>query len=208
MKKFNMGILCLLLSVPLSAQFFIGENTSIFSDVKAHGIGDVLTVYVMESANATRESQMDNSSKTDAGASSGISGNLTGFLPVFGASTNIASSQAGSEGTKQNDKLTGKISAVITGVRENGLFEIEGQRLLEVNGEKNIMRITGLVRSRDIEDDNVVYSYKIANASIQYSKGDENNQIEKHRPGFAKRITAWSIIGVSVLLGIFTTGAL
>lgn len=190
------------------SQFFVNENNSMFSDIKAHRVGDVLTVYIMESANASRESDQSNSDRTDVGSSAGVTGNLTGFLPVFGSSAAVTSSQSGSEGTRQNDRLTGKISAVITGTTENGLYEIEGQRLLEVNGEKNIMQISGLVRSRDIEENNVVYSYKIANASIVYSKGDEDGNVEKKRPGRVRRIIAWTVSGLLITYGIIGTGAL
>ncbi|MCK5520784.1 MAG: flagellar basal body L-ring protein FlgH [Candidatus Marinimicrobia bacterium] len=189
------------------AQFFISENNSIFSDIKAHNIGDVLTVYVMENANASRETEMDNTHRSDAGTSSGITGSLTGFLPVFGASAAITSQQKGSEGTKQNDRLNGKISAIIVGATENGLYEIEGKRIIEVNGEKNIMEVTGMVRSRDIEENNIVYSYKIANASIKYSKGNKKGEMATSRPGKGKRILIWTISGLMTATAFFLSGA-
>ncbi|MCK5684165.1 flagellar basal body L-ring protein FlgH [bacterium] len=191
-----------------AAQFFITENRSLFSDIKAHTIGDVVTVYIMENANATRETKMNNDSRTDAGTSSGITGSLTGFLPVFGASAALSAAQTGSEGTRQNDRLSGKISAVIIGKTENGLYEIDGKRIMEINGEKNIMEISGLVRSRDIEENNIIYSYKIANASIRYSKGDKMDEITASRPGRFNRIATWSMGGLLTILAFVASGAI
>ena len=206
-KFIKFSLLILIVQPFLYGQFFdLGAN-SLFSDIKAHSIGDVLTVYIMESANASQQSKKDESQKTENSASGTITGSLTGFLPVFGANAGLGNSHSGSKETKQNDRLTGKISAVIIDKLDNGLLEIEGERLVEVNGERNMMTINGLVRSRDIEDNNIVYSYKIANAKIVYKKS-EDSRLDKLKPGTIQKVSTWVLSGIMITMAIFGSGAI
>ncbi len=184
----------------LTGQFFNDENRSIYSDIKAHNVGDVVTVLIVETANASRESKINSSSKTDVdvnGSVTGDLGNLTKFLPIFGASSKLANSHDGSEGTQQKEKLTGKISARIVEKTKEGMLKIEGERTVEVNGETNLMKLTGLIRARDIKPDNIVYSYNIADAKIIYKKSGFRNKIAK--PGTFQRWGTW-LVGIGLII--------
>jgi flagellar L-ring protein precursor FlgH len=78
------------------------------------------------------------------------------------------------------------------------MLKIKGSRFLDVNGETNIMKVEGLIRLRDINADNTVYSYNIADAKISYKKSGLVNKIAK--PGSFQRWTTWLIgIGLMVL---------
>jgi len=180
----------------LMGQFFYSENQSIYSDIKAHNVGDIITVLIVESANASRESEINKSSGSNVAAEGDIKGNLTKYLPIFGASSALSSSHSGSEDTKQNDRLTGKITATIIEKDDNGMLKIRGSRILEINGETNLMEVEGLIRLRDINTDNTVYSYNIADAKIIYKKSGLVNKIAK--PGSIQRWTTW-LIGVGLL---------
>lgn len=197
-----MKFVCALFSVLLlpgynfKAQVFDAANLSIYSDVKAHSVGDVVTVLIVETANASRESKKNSSSNSDVSAGGSVTGDLgtlMGFLPLFGASGSISNSYDGSDGTEQKDRLTGKISATIIEKNENGMLKISGKRIIEVNGERNIMVIEGVVRSRDIMTDNTIYSYNIADAKIIYKKDGLSNKIMK--PGTIQR---WSTLLLAV----------
>lgn len=162
---------------------------SLFTDVKAYHIGDVVTVLIMENANASRESQVESSSKSDVAANGSVSGNWTSYLPLFGASSSLSSSHDGSEGTKQKEQLTAKVTATIVEELGGDLFRIQGERRMEVNGGENITRVEGLIRSRDIHSDNTIYSYNLANAKIVYKKSGLTNKVTK--PGAIHRWATW-----------------
>jgi len=177
-----------------------------YSDIKAYSVGDVVTVLVVEIARASRESSVESSSKSKMATDGAINGDLgkyTKFLPAFGLSSGLSNSHDGSEGTRQNEQLAGKISAMVTEITGNGMLKIKGERVVEVNGEKNLMKLEGLVRPRDIRTDNTVYSYKIADASITYKKDGIVNNIIK--PGRFQRWVTW-VVGVG-LLGLAVVGA-
>ncbi len=144
---------------------------SLFSDMKAAAVGDVLSVIIAENANASQQSKSSSSSDTDMSLNAAASGNVANFLPVFGGSSSMGSSYKGEDGTQQNDKLTGRISVRIIEVTGNGIFKIKGERKLGVNGTDNIMRLEGFIRSRDITTENTVYSFNVAEAKITYRDG-------------------------------------
>ncbi len=188
MSKIIYAIVMLACVLPqLPAQSF----GSLYSDVKARQVGDVLSVIIVETANATRESKSQNSTKSDMNIDGSVGGTLTSFLPAFGASSAVDKSYNGTEGTQQNEKLTGRIAVRITEITDNGMIKIAGERTLEVNGEKNLMKLEGFVRQRDIQTNNTVFSYNIADAQITYKKSGIMNKLVK--PGTFTRLLTYGI---------------
>ncbi len=192
----------LLLVILGSAQIPAGDLPSIYSDIKAYSIGDIVTVVIIENTDASRESSASSSGSSSADVGGSVSGTLTNFLPVFGMSSKVKTDHDNDEGTSQTETMTGKISATITEKMENGTLRIRGERLLEVNGETNLMQIEGLVRPRDIGNDNIIYSYNVADAKVVYRKDGLKNQLFK--PGAGHRWTNW-ILGIG-LIGLAIAG--
>ncbi|MFC1618631.1 flagellar basal body L-ring protein FlgH [Candidatus Neomarinimicrobiota bacterium] len=143
---------------------------SLYADRKARNLGDVVTVLITETANASRQSKVQRSDDNSVNAQGDIQGNLLQFLPIFGLKSNLQTDSDSREGTAQKDLLIGKITAVITEVTDNGTFKITGSKVINVNGERNLLTVKGTVRPRDIRTDNTVYSYHIADSRIYYSK--------------------------------------
>ncbi len=163
----------LLLSLYVSCSF----GQSLYSDIKAHQVGDVLSVLIVESADALRESKSTSSQASSMDVNAKTTGNVTSFLPLFGASSKLSTAFKDDDGTKQKDKLTGRMTVRIVEITDNGMYKIEGERTINVNGEENVMSLTGVVRPRDITTANAVYSYNVANAEIVYKKGGITNLV-------------------------------
>ena len=144
---------------------------ALFADHKARRLGDMVTILVRESANARRESQTRQNDNNKVDVDGGVEGNLLQFLPVFGLRSTLKTASDSREGTSQRDQITGRIAAVITEVSAAGLYTISGSKLININGERNLMTIKGQIRSRDIQSDNTIYSYNIVDTKIYYSKG-------------------------------------
>ena len=195
-------ILLIVMSSFLLGQMEDFSVTSIYSDIKAHNIGDLITVHIIESSNASRESKVNSSSSTDMSMDGSVAGTLTDYLPLFGAASKISNILDGSEGTEQKDQLTGRISVTIMEETENGMFFIKGKRILEVNGEMNTIQLEGYIRERDISTDNTVFSYNIANAEIIYSKGGTLENVVNPR-----KMQKWLTWGVGLgLVGLAFIG--
>lgn len=186
-----------IMTITITFSFYnLNAQTSLFSDMKASQVGDVLTVVIVENANASRVSKSNSSSATDMSLDAAAKGNIANFLPVFGGSSSMGSNYKGQDGTEQNERLTGRISVRIIEKTANGVFKIKGERKLGVNGTDNLMRLEGFVRPRDITTENTVYSYNVAEAKITYRKSGLTNGFIPQ--GTTAKVFTWLIGGLTV----------
>jgi flagellar L-ring protein precursor FlgH len=95
---------------------------------------------------------------------------LTSGVPSPAALVN-AETQNDFKGEGKTDRkgsLKGKISAMVAEVLPSGVLRIEGEKIISVNSEQQVMVISGLVRPRDINSENEIDSSKIAQLRIDY----------------------------------------
>lgn len=192
------GIATLLMLSSLAAQ----SGPSLFSDIKGHAVGDILSVMIVESADASRQSASNSSASTDLSMNGSLGGDITDKLPSFGLNTGSSNSFDGRDATSQRERLTGRISVRIIEALDNGIFRVEGERKLSVNGEDNLMKLSGFVRARDISASNTVYSYHVADAQITYRKAGLLNGMAGQ--GFFSRWTTRSLGVLLLLVGMGT----
>lgn len=184
--RYQLNMICfgILFSVVVGSAVPLVAQNSLYSDVKAKRIGDIITVVLKESSqgSSTTDNRSSASGSTDARGS--ISGNFMPFEPLFGADVQV---QNGSEATNlatQRQLLEGFLSVQIIEVTPYGDLIVKGNRITEVNGEIHEMSISGTVRQNDIDGNNQVLSYRIANASISYQKkGGLSNKTRSKRLG-------------------------
>lgn len=162
---------------------------SLYNDRKALGEDDILTVVIIESAKAGSESGTNTSKSNELGVDNIGGSGLLKFIPSMGASATGKVGYDGKAGTSREGSLDAKISARIVTVLDNGNLVIDGSKVVEINDEKEIIKVSGVVRPQDIEANNIVYSCNIADAQITYSgKGTVHTG---ERPGFIARILNW-----------------
>ena len=75
----------------------------------------------------------------------------------------------GSGSAGQNNSLKGELSVTVTKVFDNGNMEILGQKKLTLNNGDEYIRLLGVIRPEDINNQNTVQSSRIANAKISYT---------------------------------------
>lgn len=145
-------------------------QNSLYRDVKANSVGDVITVILQESTNgsSTSDSKLSSSAAGTAGGS--VTGNFLPFEPTFGSDANVNYGSDQKNLSNQRQLLEGFISVQITEVTQNGDLMVAGNRLTAVNGEIHEMKLNGVVRPTDVNNRNEVLSYRIANANISYQK--------------------------------------
>ena len=142
-------------------------------EARAHRVGDILTVSFTESFQATKS---QNAATSRSSENSLTLPTVMKKLPVIGKgipeAAELASSGestfSGSGSSNQSNSLTGLISVHVVRVFENGNLEILGQKKLTLNNGDEYIRVSGIVRPRDISSENIVQSDRIANADINY----------------------------------------
>ncbi|HUU44622.1 MAG TPA: flagellar basal body L-ring protein FlgH [Acidobacteriota bacterium] len=176
--------------VGLSANPYIQmRNASMFTDVKASGVGDLLTVLIVESATA-RNAVATNAKKSsefdlDAGPGTGE----LDFINIFGLKSSSGSKTDNQGQTSRAGQLRAQMTVQVVGIRENGDLVIQGTRVIGINSDKEQLTLTGIVRPDDITPDNTVLSQQIAEAQISYNgKGVASSG---GKPGLIARILNW-----------------
>ncbi len=161
---------------------------SLFSDNKATSPGDAVTILVIESTQASNNSETTAGRKSELGLSaSGAVGN--GSIPNTAISLGSNNDFQGSGSTKTTGMISTKISATVDSILANGNMIISGNKKITINGEDQVVHIKGKVRPSDIRPDNSVYSYNISDAEISFEGNGIINNAQK--PGWLTKIFNW-----------------
>ena len=167
-----------------------GWERSLFSDVKAKKIGDVLSVIIAESNSASKDATTSSNKQNKASAKGdATTGALKGLFPGMSGSVDMSGQFKGQGTTARNGKFSSRISVKVVGIKPNKSLIIEGTKTMEINEDTEVVTLSGVVRPEDISSDNTVYSYQIANAKFTY-KG-KGSVSQGHRPGILMRIINW-----------------
>lgn len=165
------------------------QVATLYSDHRALGTDDILTVIILEEAKAGSESKTNTSKENQVAAKSNGGSGLLNLLPSFGASAGNSVDYDGKGSTRREGSLAATVSARVIEVLDNGNLVIEGSKVVEINSEKEIISVSGIVRPQDINASNSIYSYNIADAEIMYSgKGVASTG---QRPGLLARFFNW-----------------
>ncbi|MDX1392384.1 MAG: flagellar basal body L-ring protein FlgH [Rheinheimera sp.] len=147
-------------------------SNNLYSDNKARHEGDIITVVLRENTQASKKAktEMQKDSSTSFEPMVGLGGrnvSVAGNVLQFGADS--TSDYKGDSKADQSNSLVGNISVNVLQVLENGNLVIRGEKWLTLNTGKEYIRLTGVIRSQDVDVNNTVESTKIANARIEYS---------------------------------------
>lgn len=156
-------VLCTPLVAAQEQETLIDPTTyrGLAADHRAYRVGDVVTVYVLEATRAKSQAATDAASDLDMRA--GLNSPSTQYNATLGIG---AANSAGAQTTRVGELRT-QISTQVISVMADGRLEIEGLQTMTVNGERQRIRLRGLVRPEDITADNTVFSHRIANADIE-----------------------------------------
>jgi len=148
-----------------------GMRVGLFEDTTAKYIGDVLTIVLIENTNASATSNT-NSSKdnkvdlpgptlagqkvTDKGVEI-LTNNFTGEREFNGQGTSA-----------MNSSMNGKISVTVADVLPNRNLVVRGEKMMMLNQSDEYVRFIGIVRPKDIAQDNTIESTRVANVHMAY----------------------------------------
>ena len=162
-------------------------SRSLVADTRARGVGDIITIIVQESNNATK----DNSTKTSK--KSGMDASISSFL--FGAGQDKFLTRGGQYpamkfnsgqdfqggGTVNNSEtMRTRLAVRVAEVLPNGNFIIEGRKETAFAGNTQEAILRGVVRAEDIQANNTVFSYNVSDATIRFvTKGVISDSTKK-----------------------------
>ena len=169
----------------------ISFATNMYSSQRAWRIGDLVTISVNEqsSSNKSEDISTDKShsmsiAEGSIGGSVNEGSHLLKKVTTINPPVNLSgsSSYSGAGSSANTEALTASYTARVVDVLPNNVLVLRGERIIEKNGERVEMVLTGSIRQRDISASNMINSDKMADARIVYeTKGDVTNGT---RPGW------------------------
>ncbi|NNL85029.1 MAG: flagellar basal body L-ring protein FlgH [Myxococcales bacterium] len=201
--------------LPEEGAIWRGKTASgsfLFYDSKAHGVGDLVTVLVIENVSAEGSAATSLSKASNMGGALSSDIGLTGIVEkgaevlldvlgldsgnesVPGAEINPVSSSStndydGDGTTSREGSFQAIVTCRVVAELPGDVFHVRGKRTIVVNHELQVLTVEGLVRKEDIGINNTVPSTALAEAQLVY---DGVGVIDdKQRPPVMSRVMQW-----------------
>lgn len=147
--------------------------TSLSADRRARDVNDLVTIRVVESMVAAGSADTAMDKKGNGAASVSKLLGLETKLPAWIDPTTLVDSSSstefkGSGTTTRRGDLTATVTARVAEVLPNGDLVLEGIREVDINGDRQVVVLTGVVRTADILPDNSVLSARVGQFRIRY----------------------------------------
>ena len=161
------------------------HSRSMFTDVTARNVGDILTIVISESHSITNEDKVDRSANTSLASrleaySLGSDAFKANTLPKVDIRTERE--QVGEAKQEKDASFDARIAVIVVDVQPNGNLVIAGKRVIEVDDETKTLRISGLVRTLDVTTDNTVTSSLVADARLSFTSDGANTRMTTKGP--------------------------
>ncbi len=174
---------------------YAGGGGLIEDDV-AQQVGDIVVIRIDERDAASRAgtTKLDKTDTANYGvpAAVGLLAALQRKYPnvdpaqLFATASDMSFSGAGT--TERKGALTATLPVRVRRQLGNGDLFVEGTKVVMIGNEEQHIYVSGIVRRRDIAEDNTVPSSRVADAEIEYTgRGDVSDQ---QRRGWGSRLLA------------------
>jgi len=132
------------------------------ADLSARHVNDLVTIKVLESLSATGSADSNVNKSSTASAALPGSRTLSKYVPAA-SDTKFK----GSGGTTRTTELSATLTARVVEVLPSGDLVVEGVREIDINGDRSIVVLSGVVRKADIQPGNVVSSTQVGQLRIR-----------------------------------------
>ena len=151
----------------VSGGVFSNDALSLTSDARAYRVGDVVTVILQETTQASKRAGTSFSKESSVGVSP--LGALGKTFARTGIDVSADRGFSGDSTSTQQNALSGALTVIVQEVLPNGLLRVAGEKNMTLNQGEEFVRLKGYVRAADVDADNRVSSLRVANARIAYS---------------------------------------
>lgn len=157
--------------VPNGSLFQAEYADSLYSDITAQRLGDIITVQLQERTTASKSANTETSKESNAnlptpqlfGRDVTLNGN------PLSASIGGTRDFTGDANADQSNTLNGDITVTVIRRLANGNLLVRGEKWMRINTGDEYIRLTGMIRPQDVSPNNTIPSTRVANARIEYS---------------------------------------
>jgi flagellar L-ring protein precursor FlgH len=166
-----------------------GRLSDVSRDLRAANLNDFVTVVISDHSSASSSGTTSSKRKTQADASiSALAGVTRAAGPWANLTGATGNTQLDGQGlTNRTSDLTTTLTARVIAVLPNGNLIVEGNKIVQINSEKQKVTIRGIVRWNDITPANQVSSDRLADLEVLIDgRGVVNDALR--RPNFLYRM--------------------
>jgi len=148
-----------------------GQELNLYGDRRAHNVGDLLTVHLIENTAAKTSANTSASKKAEISMSAPkiFGGPVTWHgRPISETSVSSGHDFSGKGNSAQSNHLQGSVTVTVIQRLPNGNLVVQGQKNLRLNRGNELVQFQGIVRQADINPDNTVSSNRVAEAQMVY----------------------------------------
>lgn len=169
-------------------------TVSLVGDTRAYRPGDLVTINIVEDTKGTQQATTDLTKDATlslkAPVLGGYENRLTNKFPNFNPAqildTSTNKAFKGDGATTRETSVVAAVTARVLGVYPNGDLAILGHKDVEVNHERQVLTLVGIVRAEDLSSENSVSSDRIAELGVHLGgRGDIN---DAQREGWLSRL--------------------
>jgi flagellar L-ring protein precursor FlgH len=160
-----------------------GHDLPLFENATARRVGDTITINLVENTTAQKTSSTTTAKKSSVSLSTPSIGGKP--IPSIAATLGAANSFDGAGDSALSNKLQGSVTVTVAKRLANGNLVVRGQKWIGINQGREYVRIQGIVRPIDVQSDNTIPSYKVADATISY--GGQGALADANQPGLLAR---------------------
>ncbi|BCG65262.1 MAG: flagellar L-ring protein precursor FlgH [Methyloprofundus sp.] len=160
----------------------------LFEDQIARRVGDIITILFDERMQAKKAADINVNKDTDISVTVPKLYGMDPSVFMGGALDNQVTAKRnllGNGQSNQSNSLTGSITVSVVDVLPNGNLKVRGEKRVSLNQGNEYIRVSGIIRSIDIDASNQIQSSQLADATIMYT-GD-GVIADASRPGWFSR---------------------
>jgi flagellar L-ring protein FlgH len=177
---------------PTGSIFRPRGNLLLFEDRKPRAVGDLLTIQINETLNASQSATSNTDKKTSATAVlPGIKGVLGHGLNALNTSASADNAFNGTGATTSTGVFTGTITVTVIEVLANGNLVVAGEKQIGIRENSEMLRFSGVVDPALIQPGNVLSSTQIADARLDY-RGGGNIEQAQIQGWLGRFVNSWS----------------
>ena len=135
---------------------------SLTSDRRGVKVGDLVTVQIFETSSAASTADTRSDRTADVGVE------VAGTQRRLRRSASVSNDMQGQGRTERSGKLLAQVTVTIQEILPNGDLRLAGDQMLEINDERQQIRLEGRIRPIDVQENNLVVSSRLADAKISY----------------------------------------
>lgn len=142
-------------------------RSSWVADRRQFAVGDIITVLIDDYTIST--AVKENIAQDNRNRGFGLSARLPSSSQTANIDVRNTADQTQRGQARRENRFQNEMSVRVVAVGQNGLLQVKGTKLIDVDKQKQDIVFTGWVRAQDVSVTNIIESSRVADAQLGYA---------------------------------------